>query len=397
MIKFVYIIVSDKDDYYFEQLLLSITSLLSKNPSAYITIVMDRYTDNTLSIEQKGVLSKIHEIKVIDLSIELSKKSRSRLLKTNLRNIVDGDFLYIDNDTIILESLGIIEDIELDLAAVYHLHFPGLKESPMMANMRYYSQKFNLNLSSNEYFNGGVIWSRDTKQNRNFFCEWNRLYQKFLFECAIDSDQISLYFANISCDYLLKELPGVWNWQIGYGLSFWNNAKILHLLTDVYSKRQEACVHFLQKKDTLQKIRDMHYDLGYINDIILSAKTGFTSQAGIIAYQLDNGHIYDEIFAFTKGKGIYLFSLNQLSHTTIYEFEKRGILIKGLLCSNDNVHAINCGTLKVVNLESFQGRECDIGIIIMTRTNQLNQSIRTVISFGFTYFYVIVTDSWYKA
>ena len=396
MMKFVYIIVSDKDDYYFEQLLVSVTSLISTNPGAYITLVMDKYTDNLLSNDQKGVLSKINEIKVIDLDTNLSKKSRSRLLKTNLRNIVDGDFLYIDSDTIVLERL-FAENIEPDLAAVHHLHFTSLENSPMMANLHYYSQRLNLDLSSNEYFNGGVIWARDTKQNRNFFNEWNRLYKKFLFECAIDSDQISLYFANISCNYLLKELSGVWNWQIGYGLSFWNNAKVLHLLTDVYSKRQEACVHFLQKQDTLLKIRNKNYDSCFVNDLLLSVKTGFTPQAGIIAYKLDNRHIYEEIFAFSKGKEIYVFSLNQISHSTIYEFEKRGVLIKGLFYSNDNAYNINGGILEAINLESFQGRKCDIGIIIMTRTNQLNQSIRTVISFGFTYFYVIVTDSWYKA
>ncbi len=395
MIKFVYVIVSDKDDYYFEQLMVSITSLLSKNPSAYITVVMDRYTDNILSVEQKGVLSKINEIKVIDLDLNLSKKSRSRLLKTNLRNIVDGDFLYIDNDTIILERLD-AENIELDLAAVLHLHFSSLEESPMMANMRYYSQKLNLDLSSNEYFNGGVIWARDTKQNRNFFNEWNRLYKKFLFECAIDSDQISLYFANISCNYLLKELPGVWNWQIGYGLSFWNNAKVLHLLTDVYSKRQEACVHFLQKKDTLQKIRDMHYDLCYVDDIIHSAKTGFTPQAGIIAYQLDNGRIYDEIHAFSKRKANYLFSLNQLSHSTIYEFEKRGIHINGFISSNNIPFTTPTGKFLMISSESIQNKS-DVMVIIMARTNNLNQSIHRVISLGFLYFYIIVTNSWYRA
>ena len=149
MMKFVYIIVSDKDDYYFEQLLVSVTSLISTNPGAYITLVMDKYTDNLLSNDQKGVLSKINEIKVIDLDTNLSKKSRSRLLKTNLRNIVDGDFLYIDSDTIVLERL-FAENIEPDLAAVHHLHFTSLENSPMMANLHYYSQRLNLDLSSNE-------------------------------------------------------------------------------------------------------------------------------------------------------------------------------------------------------------------------------------------------------
>ena len=195
---------------------------------------------------------------------------------------------------------------------------------------------------------------------------------------------------------MLKGIPGVWNWQIGYGLSYWNNAKILHLLTDVYSKRQEACVHFLQKKDTFKKIRNMHYDLCYVNDIVHSAKTGFIPEAGIVAYQLDNRRIYNEISQFSSRKDVYLFTLNQYSNTTISEFERRGIHINGFINSNDMLADTPAGNFKMVSSGSIQNKR-DVMVIIMTRSNNLNKSIRTIISLGFLDFYVIVTDSWYKS
>ena len=110
--KVLYVLVSNENDIFWEQTFLSIQSLLRTNGSTNITVLMDNLTYYGLKDKRAVLLSLISEPVVIDLDQNLSNKEKSRILKTNMRNYVDGDFLYIDTDTIILGDLSDIDRCE---------------------------------------------------------------------------------------------------------------------------------------------------------------------------------------------------------------------------------------------------------------------------------------------
>ena len=92
--KFLYILTSGNEDLYYEQIYLSITSLLLYNPEAFIVLLTDDITVRSLTGPRSKILELVKECKVISLPTEQSKKVRSRLLKTNMRNLIEGKFLY---------------------------------------------------------------------------------------------------------------------------------------------------------------------------------------------------------------------------------------------------------------------------------------------------------------
>ena len=117
MVKFLYILVSKESDIYYEQTLVSILSLRHYNPDAFVTLLVDDKTDANLMGFRAEIKTLVNEYKVVSFDDKISGLARSRLLKTNMRNLLEGDFLYIDGDTAIADKLDrklVIDDMDFD-------------------------------------------------------------------------------------------------------------------------------------------------------------------------------------------------------------------------------------------------------------------------------------------
>ena len=86
MVKFLYILVSNEKDIYYEQTLVSVMSLRHYNPDAFVTLLVDDKTDKTLVGFRAGIKDLVNEYKVIPFDDQIGGLARSRLLKTNMRN-----------------------------------------------------------------------------------------------------------------------------------------------------------------------------------------------------------------------------------------------------------------------------------------------------------------------
>lgn len=96
----VYVLVSNPQDHFYEQTLISTWSARYWNPDARILVVVDELTNKNLVGKRNALMDIIDEKIVVDLSDNSKKtytnKERSRMLKTNLRSYIEGDLLYID-------------------------------------------------------------------------------------------------------------------------------------------------------------------------------------------------------------------------------------------------------------------------------------------------------------
>ena len=115
--KIIYTLVSENSDYYLEQALISVYSLRKHNPEATVELVVDKDTAATLVEKRSKIKEYVTSIVEIDVPREYDKKRRSRFLKTNLRQLVKGDYLFIDCDTVICGKLDEIDAFDGDLAA----------------------------------------------------------------------------------------------------------------------------------------------------------------------------------------------------------------------------------------------------------------------------------------
>lgn len=248
--KLLYILSSSEADTYLESALISIYSARFRMPDANITLLVDDITNNSFAGSRKELLNFITEKIVINFDKVIDFKVRSRLLKTNMRNHVSGDFLYIDCDTLIASPLNDIDNCKFDIAAVLDGHTV-LKTHPVYEIFAKQSSVFNYPFEKVEnYFSGGAMYVKDSEKAHDFFDNWHRNY-KFGLQSGISQDEPSFAKTNFDFGNIIHELRGEWNCQIRLGALYLKDLKILHF----WSKRNMP-ISFLGSKDFLFKLRN---------------------------------------------------------------------------------------------------------------------------------------------
>lgn len=265
MMKIVYVLSSDESDNYLEQLVLSLYSLRLHNPTINIEIIVDKETSLTLHGERLSLIKDANRISVIDVPARYNKMRKSRWLKTNLRNLIDGDFLFVDTDTIIC---GVIDFSKISLgeiSAVRDLH----------VNIKDHSHKYDiisrakivdwdLSDENQPYYNSGVLYVRDSDKTRLFYREWNKAWMESESKgCA--SDQPSLCKTNELFGGIITPLEDKWNCQITEnGIRYFSEAIILHYFASGKSKalssyifNHEEMYREIKNKGLTENIRNL--------------------------------------------------------------------------------------------------------------------------------------------
>lgn len=251
-----YVLVSSQADVYLEQAFVSVSSARLRNPGVRIVLLTDRTTADSLA--ERGVIGEsfremFDEIVVQDLDPSLSAMQRSRLLKTGMRNYVEGDFLYIDADTIVAWPLEGIDRVKAPLAACRDLHSP-FALHPHREAIIHMCRRIGYDISAApEYFNSGVMLVRDTPLTRQFFTDWQANYAAS-FAAGIRPDQLSL--AKTNDKGVIALLPDAWNCEVQNGVRYLGSACIWHyMVTNVGSGPQDS-LFLLNNPQTLLAIRE---------------------------------------------------------------------------------------------------------------------------------------------
>jgi hypothetical protein len=280
MIKYLYVLASDDSDYYLEQTLMSITSLKMYTPNAFVSLLIDDVTEKALVGKRRNILEFINEVKIIKIDSQFNKKARSRWLKTSMRQHIEGDFLYIDGDTIICEDLKEVENFDINLGAVLDCHVP-LNDHRRKKYVQDGEKLLGLSVSSktDKYFNGGILFCRDIPICYSFFKEWHLLWLRGYLKN--DIDQPSLNQVNIDFNDMIKEINGIWNCQILVGgMAFLANAKIIHYFaTNII----ESNPYTLAGLSLFHKIKEFCIIDDEIKEKLLHPKSEFNLQTTPIA------------------------------------------------------------------------------------------------------------------
>jgi hypothetical protein len=277
-----------------------------KMSAAFISLLVDDITETTLVDNREEIKELVNECKVVVLPIELNKMQRSRWLKTTMREHITGDFLYIDCDTIIADDLSDIENTPCDLGAVleYHLPFNELPNKDMIIpSLEYLAYS----MPQKEYFNGGLLFSKDTRLSYNFFAEWHKLW----YECkskGISKDMPALNQANHNLNNCIGELKGIWNCQIlTGGLQYLNDAKIIHY----FSSNKQINPYLLGNVSFYKTIKESGISQE-IRSGIISCKKQFSKNTKILTDPDLLEIIHSMLFIFIlKNKRLY-FIVNKL-------------------------------------------------------------------------------------
>lgn len=210
--KIVYVLVSEETDFFYEMVLLSLYSLRIYHPKDNVELVMDMDTYDRLVDKKASILNDVMPI-VVPIPPDYSVMQRSRYLKTCLRQIIKGDYLFLDCDTLICRKLDDIDTIDTDLAMVSNLH--GKCYEPTHNNDMWgdNAEDNHLGEAPHYYFNSGVMFARDSDVSHRLFETWHSLWKQSVGK-GVPQDQPALWRSIVQGGFTIKELPAAWNCQL---------------------------------------------------------------------------------------------------------------------------------------------------------------------------------------
>ena len=225
--KIVYVLVSQESDFFYEMFLMSHYSLRLYHPKGdvEVNLIMDMDTYQRLKEKQAEILQDVIPI-VSYVPKEYSVMQRSRYLKTSMRELLQGDFLYLDTDTIVCHSLDAVDSFKTDICLVRDNHQGKVDNYQVDQVSDVLGWK---HLAETKLFNGGVIYVKDSIQGHDFFKKWHESW-KLCASHGFNKDQLSLRWVVSQSENIIKELDGTWNCQVSMpsSIEYQNDAIIMH-------------------------------------------------------------------------------------------------------------------------------------------------------------------------
>ncbi len=226
----VYVLVSSEKDVFLEELWVSVWSLRQHEPDVIVNVVVDEPTAKRLKANAE-LMTLITNVVVADVPEKYTPKERSREIKTRIRELIKGDFFYIDTDTVICKSLTEIDNCEYDVAGIPDSN-ASLKDNPFAGGMiGSVKEIFGSDVSNCEYLiNGGVIYVKDNDVAHELFRRWNKNWTYSCFEKGNSQDQPALWQSDHEMGNVIKLLPDIYNSQVAMSLQYFADAAIVHFL-----------------------------------------------------------------------------------------------------------------------------------------------------------------------
>ena len=294
--KYVYVLTSSENDYYYEQFFISVTSLRLHNPNAFIVVLIDSKTKQSLTGKRSGFEQIVSETIIITTPPEFSQKEVSRWIKTSINKYVSGDFLYIDCDTVIAgdlccdflpENIGAILDTHVSLEK--HYLCPFFNEQDKRAG-------FISSFETGKRFNGGVIFYRDSPAANDLFLRWHSLWLLSK-EKGVHQDMPALNQANYEMPGIITEMPGEWNCQITHnGLPFLADARIIHCFAT--SIKLYDCPFLPASIPILASVKESGNISAELKELLKNPKAAFETNSRIISGKNELEVINSKLFSF---------------------------------------------------------------------------------------------------
>lgn len=173
-----YALTSGGKDFYSAMTRVSIASVRSTNPDFRISLVCDALSEEALRSGRDPLLDETDDVIVYETPPG-DAIFRSRFLKTRLRTIVDGPFLFLDSDALVRGSLAEIFGTRADIAGAPNRSKDDIGEQIWSLEQEQIAA-MSWPILPHAYFNSGVIFFHDSEAAHRFGEEWHK---KWLHSC----------------------------------------------------------------------------------------------------------------------------------------------------------------------------------------------------------------------
>ncbi len=202
------------------------------HPRSRIVLAADEPTAH--AIEQRG-----HPLREIanDIAVYATgnddPRVSSRHLKTILRQLVKGDFLYLDSDAIAVKPLDRDWPKGADVALARDWNERGIP-SDALNYVETLRATLGWHFPPDRYLNGGVMFVRDTTAAQAFYKDWHRRWREGL-SVGVAQDQPALNSALAKGIAKVTILPDRDNWATHSTAMLRGRARIFHFWTSAYA------------------------------------------------------------------------------------------------------------------------------------------------------------------
>lgn len=209
---------------------LALTSAMSArecDPDAKIMLVLDRPTREAWTPAIRETVDATFS-SVVEVETPHAPGARaSRHLKTSLRSLLDGDFLFVDIDTLMIEPPIKMFDGHHDIGACFDRNWEKWSpHRPTWVNEHY--ENLGWTLSDRGYFNTGVLFMRDNAKARAFGAAWHLRWQLFVARVGKHQDQPAFNSLVAQPDLKIRAYPLRYNAMVDAVPFFCWRAVIVH-------------------------------------------------------------------------------------------------------------------------------------------------------------------------
>jgi len=224
-----FVLVSDGRGRYPAMAFVAASAARRLHPDARLVLVTDEATPARLDEAHPRLLALFDRVIPTPAAMP-TPRARSFYLKTRLRDLVDGDFVYLDVDTLPVRPFADVFEREWDLAMVQdrNHHCPIDPVFPHWEKPR--MERLGWELPLARYFNAGVIFTRDTPAARRVWADWQaRWHQSYA--AGDDWDQLALSCAVHTTAANVLELPPAYNAMVTVHPVHARGARVYHFFT----------------------------------------------------------------------------------------------------------------------------------------------------------------------
>ena len=231
--KAIYAVTSGGCDFYSTMTRVSASAIRISNPDVAIIVACDGQSAAAMRHNRDPLLDEVDELIVCGTPAG-DNGFRNRFVKTQLRRLIDGPFLFLDSDTFVRDDISEIFSLDADIACAPNHSKDSIRQqiwsgdSASLSVMGWHHRQ-------DVYVNGGVIFYNSTPGAALFADNWHQKWLRCYAIAKNHRDQAALNAAIFDTAPRLEILPHRFNAQFKFAPSTVSNAVLLHFyasLTD---------------------------------------------------------------------------------------------------------------------------------------------------------------------
>lgn len=188
---------------------VAMLTLRHVHPNAHVTLLVDIPTKQLIDQAYPALREDLNGFVAVDTGLDDAPAS-SRYLKTRMRNLLDGDLLFLDIDTLVLRKLEPLWEHDAVISAVHDDNTLGGNFDDRLTNG---FRDLGWPAPKEPYLNSGVMFWRDNEQGRSLGEAWHRYWLDSR-EVMGDTDQPALHRAMAETGVTLKLLGQDYNQKV---------------------------------------------------------------------------------------------------------------------------------------------------------------------------------------